>query len=116
LSVKRSLSPIEKREHLDALAKTGNALRDKCLSDKNITFITKLRTKNWLSSVNRFSKHNFNMEQYDQLTGNQPRPTTIFRIEYAKTKGQFPAENLETAYKVIGRLEGLEKLRDSIRG
>jgi hypothetical protein len=116
LSVKRSLSPIEKREHLDALAKTGNALRDKCLSDKNITFITKLGTKYWLSSVKRFAKHNFNMAQYDRFTGNQPRPTTIFRIEYAKTKAQFPAENLETAYEIIGCLEGLEHLRDTIRG
>ena len=116
LSVKRSLSPIEKRERLDALAKVGNALKDKWLSDKKITSTTKLRTKYWLSSVNRFAKHNFNMAQYDQFTRNQPRPTTIFRIEYAKTKAQFPAGNLETAYEVIGSLEGLENLRGSIRG
>jgi hypothetical protein len=91
-------------------------LRDKCLSDKKITFITKLRTKYWLSSVNRFARHNFNMTQYDQFAGNRPRPTSVFNIELAKAQGQFRNENLEAAYKVIGCLEGLNRLRDSIRG
>src|SRR5438105_4686702 len=81
--------PIEKREHLDALAKTGNALRDRCLRNEKITFITKLRTKYWLSSVNRFTKHNFNMTQYDEFAGSRPKPTSVFNIELAKAEGQF---------------------------
>ena len=58
LSVKRSLSPIEKRERLDALAKVGNALKDKWISDKKIVFVTKLRTKHWLASAKTFARHN----------------------------------------------------------
>ena len=116
LSVKRSLSPIEKRERLDALAKVGNALKDKWISDKKIVFVTKLRTKHWLASAKTFARHNFNMAQYGQFVANSPRPTTVFRIEYSKATAQFPAENLETVYKVIGCLEGLERLRDTIRG
>lgn len=108
--------PIEKRERLDKFAKTGNVLRDKHLNDKKITFLTKFRTKYWISSVNRFAKHNFNMAQYDQFTGNRPRPTTIFKIELSKSDGVVRSENLKTTYKVIGCLEGLNRLRDSIRG
>lgn len=116
LSIKRSLSPIEKRERLDAIAKAGNAFKDRWLSDQKVTFLAKLRTKHWLGSAKRFAKHNFTMTQYDQFVANTPRPTTVFRIEYSKIKAQFPAENLEMIYKIIGCLEGLERLRDSIRG
>ena len=113
-SEKRALSPIEKRERSDALTKTGNVLKDKCLANEKITFITKLRTKYWLALVNRFAKHNFSMAQYDQFAGHLPRATTIFHIELAKTKAQFP-ENFEYVYKIFGCLEGLERLRNSIR-
>ena len=116
LSVKKTLSPIEKRERVDALSKVGNALKDKWISDKKITLITKLRTKHWLASAKTFARQNFNMAQYDQFVANSPKPTTVFRIEYSKTTGQFPAENLETVYKVIGCLEGLERLTSTIRG
>jgi hypothetical protein len=113
-SEKRALSPIEKRERSDALTKTGNVLKDKCLENEKITFITKFRTKCWLALVNRFVKHNFSMSQYDQFAGNSPRATTIFHLELAKTKAEFP-ENFEYVYKIFGCLEGLERLRNSIR-
>src|SRR5438094_6647194 len=60
-SEKRALSPIEKRERSDALTKTGNVLKDKCLAIERISLITNFGKKYWFALVIRFARNNLTL-------------------------------------------------------